>query len=185
MDIILNHPDGSSHDITVASFDYLTDTEITVKGLDVNALYKYCFSVYPYYVDNGVVIPVEEGSTESCEFTTIDAPTGDDFDGFSTSGLLPGDIINLTWQAPLKGVYNSFKVYLRTDGNPFVLSDALSYITNNPGQTLYIEKEVSYNDRSISFAGLGSGTFFVGIWTYYKEENLYSTNDALKQVIIP
>lgn len=183
-DVILNHPNGTVTDITVKPFDYLVDREIVVTGLDPETIYDYCFSVFPYYIDNGTLVEVRENATQMCQFLTAFPPTVGEFNG-PIAANATNSIVSLSWQAPTKGIYDKYRAIIRTDGAPFSLSAAIDHIRNNPGQTLYVMQEVDYLALGTIFTGVPSGTYYMGVWTYFTDSDSYSSNTNLLTVTVP
>lgn len=184
VDTFINHPDWSNPTaITNSDIDYFNDDEVSIRGLDMSSIEEYCFSLIPYvYIDN-VVTPNRSSEVTRCVLPRIEAPSVEDFPGFS--GNLQFDAASatstLTWLPPEKGVFDKYIIYLKhSGGSAFNFSDAIG------GSTDYLRFEVDYSEISYTLAFMPSGNYTFGILTYLSQEDLYSEhNSETRSITVP
>ncbi|WP_372655360.1 fibronectin type III domain-containing protein [Halobacteriovorax sp.] len=181
VDTFLNHPDNPSGlDISVANFDYRAATEITISGIDLNETVPYCFELVPYYYDNGVIVENRNNPVTRCKLPQLEVPTLEDFTGLDGAVLDSStSTVNLTWSAPLQGVYEGYRLYVRIDGGTFNFSDATS------GDANYMSIDIPYGQTSYQAPFLANGNYTFGILTYYTSDGteLFSEANTNTQTI--
>ncbi len=166
VDTFLNHPTTPSGlDISVVNFDYRAATEITISGIDLTETVPYCFELVPYYFDNGVIIENRDSSVTQCKLPQLDVPTSDDFSGIDSAVLdTSTNTVNLAWTAPLEGVYEGYRLFVRTDGGNFIFSEATS------GDANYMSIDIPYGETTYQAPFLANGNYTFGILTYYSSD---------------
>ena len=173
-DTQLNNPDGgNTTDYQVAEFDYTTDTEITITGIDATSSEQYCFSVLPYIYNNGEVEIDRDAESISCLIPAIELPTIDEYEGIDSGSVVANTVTNsltVSWSAPSGGVYDSYIVFIKevSDGSSFSFTDAVA------GSSEYTAVEVPYGTLSKTLSFLPDGIYRVGVLAYYSAENKYS-----------
>jgi hypothetical protein len=185
-DVYLNHPvEANGSYLFVPPFNFVTDTEITVRGILPNVADDYCFSVVPYLWKGGVVVPSLEGESVSCIKPEIKAPTKEEFQGIGPTGGNPAiNEMILNWNTPSQGVYDTYVVWIRDDGGDFVFTEAKQTSPPHPDYTRF---EVPFGTLSISLPFLPTGDYKFGVLTYFSGTGDYSEDvpSSIKVKTVP
>lgn len=182
IDTFLNHPIlSNTSSLNISNFDYLNDTVISVKGVDISSDEPYCFSLLPYTLEEGTVVVSRSSEIVKCIKASIELPTADDFEGFNNSVFdASTNTMSLIWNTPSKGVYNKFFIFIRTDGGVFNFGEAVA------GNINYLKFEIDYGETDYDFSFLPSGNYTFGILAYLELNNKYSVfNTGLRSVTVP
>ncbi|MDD0854247.1 fibronectin type III domain-containing protein [Halobacteriovorax sp. GB3] len=169
--VFLNHPTvANSSSLVAGTFDFVNDTEVSVRGVDTTGAATYCFSLLPYVWEDGSVSINRSNERTVCANPQVLAPTLDEFGGaISASNPDPStNSFSIFWQTPSGGIYDKFVVFVRTTNGTFSFSDAMG------GDANYIRVEVDYGETSYTLPFPSAGTYQLGVLTYYSNDNIYS-----------
>jgi hypothetical protein len=115
--------------MSIDSYNFRTDTTITISGVDYKTGGLYCFSVYPFVYNTDGTKNAQPNGVWKCNTPEIKTPTKDQFPGI-TEASATGHDIGLTWEPPAGGVYESFEIYIRKTPGAFSFSQAKSQIAS-------------------------------------------------------
>ncbi len=182
----INSPDvdNTSSPYQVPPFDFLSEDEILIRGVDPTSTNTYCFIVVPFTWQSGAAVAYTNGAVQACDKIQIKPPTAADFQGITNATHDPStNTVELQWNAPDGGIYDKFVVWIRADGNAFNFGDVTG-TTVNPN---YYRYEVPYSARTFKAPFLPSGTYQFGVLTQFSGTGQYSDEypAGIQTVTIP
>lgn len=158
------------------NYNFLTDNQIIVKGVDYLSDQPYCFSLYPFKWNADGITRREYNSnvTWKCVTPKPESPTAEQFKGI-TSGTSEGNAVTINWDLPANGVYSYFEVFYRKQsGQQFNWGDAISQAGTNFNFTNYARYLVDGDKTTFTIDGIPNGQYYFGVITFFT----YVTADA-------
>jgi hypothetical protein len=157
----LNHPTtANTSSLNVVSFNYQSDSEYVVSGVNPFSLDPYCFSAFPYTFQGGVVVEHRTNEVVQCILPTIEPPPLANFAG--AAGCDDPDIhLNIYWDPAYEGIYSHYEIWVLPSGNGTF--DFGSAVGGNPN---YIRYLVSKHLTEFTIEAPGVDTYTVGVITY-------------------
>lgn len=173
----INDPDiVNTTGLTIDPFDYLFDTQIVVRGIDITTMDKQCFLIYPFsYNNDGSKHLYQNISSPLCITPVLRGPTSREFPGLTTdtssfSCKKSSNEIDITWLPPTTGIYSKYEIFYTNSLLPFSFVSALDYLTGNGYHRILVDSSVT----SYTLTNLETGptvNYQVGILTYYNSIN--------------
>lgn len=155
----LNHPlIPNTSNLEALSFDYVSDTFLRVRGIDIDANINYCFSVIPFYYNTlGNIVEYRDSEVIKCIIPEVKAPTETEFSGIISCTPVSNGFISLSWASPLGGHFQSYDIYYKA-----VDASTFSYTAAILGDASYTKVQVSYleTDQIIPFLLSGENYLF-------------------------
>jgi hypothetical protein len=173
----LNDPSiANPTSLTVDSFNYLTDTSITIRGVDYSSLDQQCYLVYPFtYILGGSKQVSKTGLTPVCITPILTKPTSLEFPGFNNTDTACNSYTSklqkqayLSWISPTKGIYDQYEIfYIKSSTFNFV--DAISGIGDPSTNYNRIVIDGSKTDYTLTNMETGNpgDVYKIGILSYY------------------
>lgn len=126
---ILNHPTDScvhSSKYSNSPFDFSTETEVAVSGINPYSDDPYCFKVIPYIASSdGIQMANEELFPERCIVPKVDLPTISQFKGID-SVIVDTNLVKIEWTPPIGGIFSKYHLFVFRGGDDFNYNDAIS-----------------------------------------------------------
>lgn len=139
---ILNDPTQActlTSPYSIASFDFKTDTEVAVVGVDIDSAEPYCFKMIPYLEkDTGIEVANEESIVEKCISPTADIPNAIQFTGLINATKDASNYVTLEWTPPTGGIFTEYHIFVRSDQGTFNFNEAIA------GHASYIRIDLPY-----------------------------------------
>ena len=153
------------------TYNFLTQNQIIVKGVNYLELEPYCFTLYPYkWSADGHdrnLNPPTSGKIWKCVQPKPEAPTSQQFAGLS-NGTSDKDAISLTWNASTSGMFSHYELFWRKQsGQTFNWGDAIGQAGNSFNYTNYGRMLIDPDATNVVLNGFGDGNYNFGIITYY------------------
>lgn len=153
------------------NYDFLTQNQITVRGINYLDSDPYCFTLYPYkWSADGLtrnLNPPTSGKIWQCETPKPEAPTSQQFTGLKT-GTSDRDKVTLNWDASTSGMFSHYELFWRKQsGQSFNWGDAIAQAGNGFNYTNYERMLIDPDSTSIEINGFADGNYNFGIITYY------------------
>lgn len=157
------------------SYNFLTNNEITVRGVDYLTLEPYCFTLYPFkWNTDGVTKREFPNDIWKCVNPKPESSTTEQFPGLG-SGFSEGNTITLSWDAPTVGVFTHYELFWRKQsGQNFNWGDAIGQAGNNFNYTNYGRLLIDPDQTSIVLDGFANGEYTFGMVTFFT----YVTDDG-------
>jgi hypothetical protein len=177
--------DGSDAEVEITSgttptyflsYNFLTDNQIIVKGINYLEDEPYCFTLYPYKWDaDGVTKRESENDIWKCVQPKAESPTSLQFPGLKT-GSAEDDNVTLNWDSPSGGIFSHYELFWRKQsGASFSWGDALAQAGNAYNYVNYGRILIDPDENSITLPGFADGTYVFGMITYFT----YVTDDGI------
>lgn len=180
VDTVLNHPlDANNTNLIVNSFDFQTDDEVKISGIDYSTNEPYCFSVYPYIWKNGGIETNKQNEVIKCILPKVVVPNEEEFVGI-TDAAVDNDtgFSTVRWEMPIAGLYTHFALFLKTGSGEFNFGDA---IASHHGYSRILLPPWQLEYTFI----LPPGSYSVGILAYCELINTYSVfNSSTNSFIV-
>lgn len=153
--------------VSLTAYNFLTQSRISLAGVDYLAAEPYCFTLYPYKYDNdGVTRRESPNDVWKCIQPNAEAPTIDQFLGLA-SGRAENNSVYFTWNAPTSGIFSTYELYWRKQsGASFTWGDAV-VAANTFDYTNYGVIEIDPDQNDITLEGFQNGNYAFGILTRY------------------
>lgn len=165
----------NSNPIYHDSYNFLSENQIIVRGVNYLSQEPYCFTIYPYKRDSdGVTIRENPNGIWKCLQPKAESPTALQFVGLS-EGVTESSRVTLSWNTPLSGMYNYYEIFWRKQsGGNFSWGDAISQAGNTFDNTNYERILIPSGINTITLDGFANGQYTFGVLTYFN----YVTNDG-------
>lgn len=160
--------------VSLQAYNFLTQGQVVLSGVDYLSSEPYCFTLYPYKYDtDGVTRRESPNEVWKCIQPDAEAPTVDQFIGL-TSGRTENNTAYFTWNAPTSGIFSHYELYWRKQsGETFTWGNAM-VAANNFDYTNYGVFEIDPEQTDITLEGIPNGNYGFGILTRYT----YITDDG-------
>lgn len=153
--------------VSLTAYNFLTQSQVVLTGVDYLSSEPYCFTLYPYKYDSDEVTRRESpNDIWKCIQPNAEAPTVDQFLGLA-SGRAENNTVYFTWNAPTSGIFANYELYWRKlSGASFTWGDAV-VAANNFDYTNYGVFEIDSDQTDITLENIPSGSYAFGILTRY------------------
>lgn len=193
--------DGSDTEVVISetsptvfhrSYNFLSDNQIVIKGINYLDTQPYCFTLYPYKLDtDGITKRELPNNVWKCVQPLPEAPSSLQFQGIRTA-IAQYDMISLEWEPPTRGIFSHYEIFWRKQsGAGFLWGDAIAQAGNNFNFTNYGRILIDSEETEHTLTGFANGTYYVGILTYFNYINndgsvviRSETNGAIKRCTI-
>jgi hypothetical protein len=154
-----------------SSYNFLSDTQVNVKGVNYLELEPYCFTLYPYkWSADGLsrnLNPPASGKIWKCVQPKPEAPTSQQFSGLK-DGVSDKDEVSLNWNASTSGMFSHYELFWRKQsGLNMNWGDAISEAGNSFNYVNYGRMLIDPDATTITLNGFANGNYNFGIITYY------------------
>lgn len=157
-------------------YNFITDNQIIIKGVNYLELEPFCFTLYPYKWDaDGVTKRETPNNIWKCISPKAEAPSSQQFVGLRT-GSTENDGITVNWDTPSSGIFSHYELFWRKQsGGAFSWGDALAQAGNGFNYANYGRLLIDSDENSITLPGFADGTYIFGMITYFT----YVTDDGV------
>lgn len=170
---VLSSPTADS-DVYFLPYNFLSDGQITVKGINYLEESPYCFNLYPFKWNAESTERTEfDKDMWECPVLKIEGPVKEQFSGLEMATHY-GDIVTLNWRTPKSGIFAHYEVFwTKNSGTQFSWSDAITQTVDNGDYTNYGRRLIEGTDLepdSENFLSLNlfaDGVYSFGVLTYY------------------
>jgi hypothetical protein len=157
-------------------YNFISDNQIIIKGINYLEEEPFCFTLYPYKWDSdGVTKRESPNGIWKCISPKAEAPTSQQFVGLKT-GSTDLDAVTVNWDTPNGGIFSHYELFWRKQsGAAFSWGDALAQAGNSYNYTNYGRILIDQDENSITMPGFADGTYIFGMITYFT----YVTDDGV------
>lgn len=151
-----------------SNYNFLTETEVAVRGVDYLALEPYCFTLYPFkWESNGLAKREFPNDIWKCVNPKPEAATTAQFPGL-TGGYAERNAVTLFWDQPKAGVFTHYELFWRKQsGANFNWGDAIAQAGNNFDYTNYGRMLITSDKTNVILDGFANGEYSFGIITFF------------------
>lgn len=139
---ILNDPSQTCNltsPYSMASFDFKTDTEVAISGVELDQVEPYCFKMIPYIEkDTGIELADEEAIVPRCITPKADIPNALEFQGLANATKDASNFITLEFTPPSAGIFTEYNIWVRIDQGVFDFDEAIA------GHAAYTKIDLPY-----------------------------------------
>lgn len=152
-----------------ANYNFLTDNEILLYGIDYLAIQPYCFTLYPFkWADDGVTKRESPNDVWRCVQPRPEAATADQFKGFVIEGSnTTEDVLTISWIPPEAGIFSHYEIFWSKPGISFNWGIAISQAGTDFNYTNYGRKLLPSGTTTWIMDGFADGVYTFGVVTYY------------------
>ncbi len=156
------------------SYNFLTNNNIKVTGVNYLALEPYCFTLYPFKWDTAGLIRSESPSgIWKCVQPKPEPPTSLQFPGL-TSGKALGNAISLEWSAATSGIFANYELFWRKTSGALLDFPSATAAAGVHNYTDYGRILIDPELTQYTVDGFANGQYQLGIITHFA----YVTNDG-------
>ena len=157
------------------NYNFLSENQITLRGIDYLTTDPYCFTLYPFKWDNdGITRREFPNDVWKCVTPKPEASTAEQFAGLG-AGYTEDDRVTLLWDAPSSGVFTYYELFWnKQPGGNFNWGDAIGQAGNNFNFSNFGRKLITPDQTSTVLSGFSNGEYTFGMITYFT----YVTDDG-------
>jgi hypothetical protein len=157
------------------NYNFLSENQITLRGIDYLTTDPYCFTLYPFKWDNdGITRREFPNDVWKCVTPKPEASTAEQFAGLG-AGYTEDDRVTLLWDAPSSGVFTYYELFWnKQPGGNFNWGDAIGQAGNNFNFSNFGRKLITPDQTSTVLSGFANGEYTFGMITYFT----YLINDG-------